>query len=79
MAFVGHHLLMLAKVAIRRLPRLSELPDEISSQELWALFGDMEYERLDFKESANYLKDIIPAMAMAGSHCSTAAGKRAAA
>ncbi len=24
----------------------------------------MEYERLDFKESASYLKDIIPAMAM---------------
>jgi ATP-dependent DNA helicase RecG len=51
-------------MAIRRLPRLSELPDEISSDELWKLFGDMEYQRLDFKESANYLKDIIPAMAM---------------
>jgi ATP-dependent DNA helicase RecG len=51
-------------MAISRLPRLSELPDEISSDELWALFGDMEYERLDFKESASSLKDIIPAMAM---------------
>jgi ATP-dependent DNA helicase RecG len=51
-------------MTIRRLPRLSELPDEISSDELWELFGDMEYERLDFKESASYLKDIIPAMAM---------------
>jgi ATP-dependent DNA helicase RecG len=59
-----HHLLSLAKMAIRRLPRLSELPGEISSDDLWALFGDMEYERLDFKESASNLKDIIPAMAM---------------
>jgi ATP-dependent DNA helicase RecG len=51
-------------MAIRRLPRLSELPSEISAEEFWVLFGDMEYERLDFKESANSLKDIIPAMAM---------------
>ena len=51
-------------MAIRRLPRLSELPSEISADEFWALFGDTEYERLDFKESAGYLKDIIPAMAM---------------
>jgi ATP-dependent DNA helicase RecG len=51
-------------MAIRRLPRLSELPDEISSEELWTLFGDFEYERLDFKESASHIKDIIPAMAM---------------
>ncbi len=28
------------------------------------MFGDIEYERLDFKESASYLKEIIPAMAM---------------
>jgi ATP-dependent DNA helicase RecG len=51
-------------MAVRRLPRLSELPEEISSDEFWSLFGDMEYERLDFKESASYLKEIIPAMAM---------------
>lgn len=51
-------------MATKRLPRLSELPNEISGDEFWALFGDMEYERLDFKESASYLKDIIPAMAM---------------
>ena len=51
-------------MAIRRLPRLSELPSEISADAFWALFGNMEYERLDFKESAGYLKDIIPAMAM---------------
>lgn len=51
-------------MAIKRLPRLSELPSSISEDELWALFGDMEYERLDFKESASYLKEIIPAMAM---------------
>jgi ATP-dependent DNA helicase RecG len=51
-------------MATRRLPRLSELPNEVSGDEFWALFGDMEYERLDFKESASYLKDIIPAMAM---------------
>ncbi len=51
-------------MATRRLPRLSELPDELSSDELWELFGEVEYERLDFKESANYIKDIIPSMAM---------------
>ncbi|HEX5851815.1 MAG TPA: ATP-binding protein [Solirubrobacteraceae bacterium] len=51
-------------MSIKRLPRLSELPSSISEDELWALFGDMEYERLDFKESANSLKEIIPAMAM---------------
>jgi ATP-dependent DNA helicase RecG len=51
-------------MAVSRLPRLSELPGEISSEEFWSLFGDMEYERLDFKESASFLKDIIPAMAM---------------
>jgi ATP-dependent DNA helicase RecG len=28
------------------------------------MFGDVEYERLDFKESAGHLKEIIPAMAM---------------
>jgi ATP-dependent DNA helicase RecG len=49
---------------MRRLPRLSELPDEVPLDGLWDLFGEMEYERLDFKESAGYLKDIIPAMAM---------------
>jgi ATP-dependent DNA helicase RecG len=48
----------------RRLPRLSEVPDQVSTDEFWKLFGTMEYERLDFKESANHLKEVIPAMAM---------------
>ncbi|MGO9321574.1 MAG: ATP-binding protein [Solirubrobacteraceae bacterium] len=51
-------------MAIKRLPRLSELPKELSSDDFWSLFGGMEYEQLDFKESAGFLKDIIPAMAM---------------
>lgn len=49
---------------MRRLPRLSEIPDEVSLEEFWALFGTMEYEQLDFKESANHLREVIPAMAM---------------
>ncbi len=51
-------------MSIKRLPRLSELPSEVSPDELWELFGGIEYERLDFKESAGNLKEIIPAMAM---------------
>ncbi len=51
-------------MSARRLLRLSELPDEISPDELWTLFGGVEYEQLDFKESAGSLKEIIPAMAM---------------
>ena len=47
-----------------RLPRLSEIPDEMTSDEFWDLFGAIEYEQLDFKESASHLKEIIPAMAM---------------
>src|SRR5919204_3422550 len=30
----------------------------------WALFGDVEHERLEFKASANHLREVIPAMAM---------------
>jgi hypothetical protein len=32
-------------MAIRRLPRLSELPSEISGDEFWGLFGDMDFKR----------------------------------
>ena len=49
---------------MRRLPRLSEISAEISEDRFWELFGGVEYEQLDFKESAGHLKDIIPAMAM---------------
>ena len=62
--FRGHHLLMSRSMRNRRLPRLSELPAQLSRDEFWELFGDLEYERLDFKESGSFLKDIIPAMAM---------------
>lgn len=37
----------------------------MTAEEFWALFGAIEYEQLDFKESASFLKEIIPAMAMA--------------
>lgn len=47
-----------------RLPRLSEIPDAISQDDLWALFGRREDERVEFKESANHLREVIPAMAM---------------
>lgn len=36
----------------------------MSEDELWSLFGRMEYEQLDFKTSANHLREIIPAMSM---------------
>ena len=32
--------------------------------EFWARFGRVEHERLEFKASANNLRDVIPAMAM---------------
>src|SRR5919108_1730126 len=35
----------------------------------WARFGRLEHERLEFKASANNLREVIPAMAMtAGGH-----------
>jgi ATP-dependent DNA helicase RecG len=57
-------LLIFAAVPARRIPRLSELPEQLSAAEFWERFGDMEHEQLDFKESAAKLTDIIPAMAM---------------
>ena len=47
-----------------RLPRLSEIAEELSEEQFWDLFGKVEYEQLDFKESAGHLNQIIPAMAM---------------
>src|SRR3954451_12048958 len=51
-------------VRVRRVPRLSEIPETTTEREFWELFGGIEYEQLDFKESANHLKEVIPAMAM---------------
>lgn len=47
-----------------RLPRLSEVSDQLSEEEFFDLFGRIEYEQLDFKESANHLRELIPAMSM---------------
>jgi ATP-dependent DNA helicase RecG len=57
-------LLILAAVAARRIPRLSELPETTTAEEFWDLFGETEHEQLDFKESAGKLADIIASMAM---------------
>jgi ATP-dependent DNA helicase RecG len=47
-----------------RLPRLIEVSDHLNPEEFWGLLGKLEYEQLDFKESANHLSSVIAAMAM---------------
>jgi ATP-dependent DNA helicase RecG len=37
---------------------------EIDEAAFWARFGRVEHERLEFKASANNLREVIPAMAM---------------
>jgi ATP-dependent DNA helicase RecG len=49
---------------MKRLPRLSELDDEMTRAEFWDLFGDLEHERLDFKLRPARLYESIAAMAM---------------
>lgn len=49
---------------MQRLPRLSEIADSLSADDFWTLFGRIEYEQLDFKTSANHLREIMPAMSM---------------
>jgi len=63
MRFAAHVLLM-SLIAMPRVPRLSEIAADMSEDRFWELFGDVEYEQLDFKESAGHLKEIVPAMAM---------------
>lgn len=42
---------------------------ELSETAFWLRFGRIEHERLEFKASANNLREVIPAMAMtAGGH-----------
>ena len=36
----------------------------LDEREFWARFGRVEHERLEFKASANNLREVIPAMAM---------------
>jgi ATP-dependent DNA helicase RecG len=45
-------------------PSIPDLPESLTEREFWSLAGDMEHEKLDFKKGADYLKDVIPAMAM---------------
>ena len=49
-----------------RLPRLSELPDQVSATEFWDLLGgSIEHERLEFKSRPGEgLYDVFAAMAM---------------
>lgn len=49
---------------MRRLPRLSEIPRSMSEDDFWRLFGRIEHERLDFKESPNHLSSGMAAMSM---------------
>jgi ATP-dependent DNA helicase RecG len=45
------------------------LPMVMDQTEFWARFGRVEHEALEFKASANNLREVIPAMAMtAGGH-----------
>jgi len=51
-------------VMLRRIPRLSDISSVMTATELWDLFGEMEHEGLDFKESANHLTAAMAAMSM---------------
>ena len=45
--------------------RLHELPERLTADEFWELFGDIEHESLDFKRGvSNAIRETIPAMAM---------------
>lgn len=50
--------------AMRKAPRLSEIPAEISASEFWEIFGASEHEALDFKQRPARPHDSIAAMAM---------------
>lgn len=44
---------------------LADIPDHLSADEFWALFGDIEHETLDFKGGpGDSFKELLPAMAM---------------
>lgn len=47
-----------------RLPRLSEIDDDLDAGAFWELLGHIEHERLDFKRQANHLTADIASMAM---------------
>jgi predicted HTH transcriptional regulator len=42
---------------------------ELQAAEFWQRFGRVEHERLEFKASANNLREVIPAMAMSRGGC----------
>ena len=45
--------------------RLHELPERLTTEEFWELFGDIEHESLDFKRGVpGDIQETIPAMAM---------------
>ena len=45
--------------------RLGDLPEQLTSEEFWRLFGRVEHEALDFKRGVpDDILDTIPAMAM---------------
>lgn len=45
-------------------PRLSDIPEVLTSSALWTLLGRLEHEQLDFKRQVSDLTSILPAMAM---------------
>lgn len=50
---------------MKRVPRLSEVPDKMDEPEFWDIFGTSEHERLDFKrQPARSLIEAIAAMSM---------------
>jgi ATP-dependent DNA helicase RecG len=46
------------------LPRLSELPQSVSTKEFWDIFGKLEHEQLELKTGTTHLVEPISAMAM---------------
>jgi ATP-dependent DNA helicase RecG len=50
---------------MKRIPRLSELPDVMPAPDFWEIFGRSEHERLDFKHKhAKSVFESVAAMAM---------------
>ena len=50
---------------MRPIPQLADIPEELTVEEFWRLFGRVEHERLDFKRGVpGDILETIPAMAM---------------
>lgn len=56
--------LLLYSTIMIRAPRLSDLPDKLTTEEFWSLVGQIEHEQLEFKVKPARLLETIAAFAM---------------